>query len=143
VINPLTVIYNCLNGAIFSFPEAVSLSHSLIEEASRVILKLPQLQSSSQQSSKAKEEIEEIRKMFIPQALENKVKEIVEITKDNNSSMKQDVGMGRETEIQYINGWVVRKGEELGVQTEANKRVVEAVTWRAKVVEKYTRDSGL
>ena len=42
-------------------------------------------------------------------------------------SMAQDMEKGRKTEIEFMNGLIVRKGKEVGVPTPANQRLVEAV----------------
>ena len=42
-------------------------------------------------------------------------------------SMLQDLDNGRPTEIDYINGYVVRKGTELGVTLPLNRKIVELV----------------
>ena len=34
---------------------------------------------------------------------------------------------GRRTEIEYLNGFVVREGEQIGIQARANERLVEIV----------------
>lgn len=47
--------------------------------------------------------------------------------RENISSLLQDVMKRRRTEIEYLNGHVVRKGAEVGVRTPANERVVELV----------------
>jgi len=38
-------------------------------------------------------------------------------------SMWQDIEKGRETEVDFVNGYVVRKGKEIGRPTPANERV--------------------
>jgi len=40
-------------------------------------------------------------------------------------SLLQDVMKGRRTEVEYLNGYVVRKGREMGVPTPMNEAVVE------------------
>jgi 2-dehydropantoate 2-reductase len=51
----------------------------------------------------------------------------------NYSSMCMDVRAGRRTEIEELNGWVVRRAAQLGLQVcEANARLSEAV--RARMV---------
>lgn len=42
-------------------------------------------------------------------------------------SMAQDMEKGRKTEIEFMNGLVVRKGKEMGIPTPANERLVQAV----------------
>lgn len=41
--------------------------------------------------------------------------------------MRQDVNAGRKTEIDVINGWVVRTGRTFGVDVSVNERVVALV----------------
>ena len=42
-------------------------------------------------------------------------------------SMAQDMAKGRKTEIEFMNGLIVRKGKEVGVPTPANEKLVNAV----------------
>ena len=46
---------------------------------------------------------------------------------DWRSSMGQDVTKGRYTEVDYMNGYIVEKGEEVGVPTPFNAAIVEIV----------------
>ena len=41
--------------------------------------------------------------------------------------MGQDMAKGRRTEIEYLNGFVVREAEQIGIQARANERLVEIV----------------
>jgi 2-dehydropantoate 2-reductase len=41
--------------------------------------------------------------------------------------MGQDMAKGRRTEIEYLNGFVVREGEQVGIQARANERLVDIV----------------
>ena len=56
------------------------------------------------------------------------------------ASMLQDLEKGRITEIQYINGYVCRKGREVHVPTPCNDFVVQLVTEaeNSKQVPKFT-----
>ena len=42
--------------------------------------------------------------------------------------MGQDMVKGRRTEIEFLNGLVVKKGEEVGIATPTNKILTEIVT---------------
>jgi 2-dehydropantoate 2-reductase len=46
--------------------------------------------------------------------------------------MGQDMAKGRRTEIEFLNGFVVREGTKVGIQARANERLVDIV----KKVEK-------
>ena len=39
--------------------------------------------------------------------------------------MGQDMAKGRRTEIEFLNGFVVREGEQVGIQARANERLVD------------------
>jgi len=46
---------------------------------------------------------------------------------DQRPSMGQDMAKGRRTEIEYLNDFVVRDGEQIGIQARANERLVDIV----------------
>src|SRR5579885_3634379 len=46
---------------------------------------------------------------------------------DQRPSMGQDMAKGRRTEIEFLNGFVVREGARAGIQARANERLVEIV----------------
>ena len=47
------------------------------------------------------------------------------------SSTAQDLARGKKTEIDHLNGFVVRKGEALGVPTPVNRALLALVKrWR-------------
>lgn len=126
MINPLTAIFDCRNGELFIHGAVVKMMRLLLQEASQVLLSLPEIRA-------AMEEDEEIETRFSTQELEVKVLDIAEKTAANTSSMLQDVRAGRETEIEYINGWIVRKGRKLGVECVHNEKLVEMVKAGIKI----------
>jgi 2-dehydropantoate 2-reductase len=46
---------------------------------------------------------------------------------EQRPSMGQDMAKGRRTEIEFLNGFVVREGEKVGLAARANERLVEIV----------------
>jgi len=61
---------------------------------------------------------------------------VCRFTKENRSSMLQDVSAGRRTEVDFINGAVVRRGRELGIPTPVNETLYNLV----KALEKNFRE---
>jgi 2-dehydropantoate 2-reductase len=47
--------------------------------------------------------------------------------RENRSSLLQDVTKGRRSEIDYLNGYIVRKGTDLSIPTPANAAIIRAV----------------
>lgn len=47
---------------------------------------------------------------------------------EHRPSMGQDMVKGRRTEIEFLNGFVVRKGDEIGIATPANAALTDVVT---------------
>jgi 2-dehydropantoate 2-reductase len=41
--------------------------------------------------------------------------------------MDQDMMKGRRTEIEFLNGFVVREGQKVGIEARANARLVDIV----------------
>lgn len=60
-------------------------------------------------------------------AVEQSFKNAYEQHPQLRASMLQDVTKGRRTEIEYMNGHVAKKGEELGVATPLNREMVRLV----------------
>ena len=60
------------------------------------------------------------------------VKAVAEATRENRCSMGQDIDNRRKTEIDVINGAVVREAERLGIVVPYNQMITDLV----KVIEK-------
>lgn len=116
MINPLSVIFNRKNGQLFNHTAIAYLMQILLSETSAVVRSLPELASVPNLDSR-----------FSASRLENIVRHVAEGTAKNTSSMLQDIMAGRETEIDYINGYIIRKGEQLGIHCPHNRRIVQMV----------------
>ncbi|KAI4127482.1 MAG: hypothetical protein LQ347_004588 [Umbilicaria vellea] len=122
MINPLTVIFDCRNGKLFSNFKILRLMRSLLSEASHVIRSLPELQR-----------VPGMEARFSEESLDKIVLGVAEKTSKNISSMLQDVRAGRETEIDYINGYIVKRGQQLGIDCVYNRTLVRMVTDKVKI----------
>lgn len=116
MINPLTVIFDRQNGELFGYSKIHSLMQLLLREASLVLRALPELQKNTELASR-----------FFPERLERLVINIAEINASNRSSMLQDVQAGKQTEIDYINGYIISRGEQLGIDCLHHRTLVKMV----------------
>jgi 2-dehydropantoate 2-reductase len=78
------------------------------------------------------------KKQAGPKAAQGKPKRDEELTAAAKTSFHQDVIKGRRTEIDGLNGYVVQKGQEVGVPTPVNQAIWELM----KSVERGEREGG-
>ncbi len=57
----------------------------------------------------------------IPGDMDAAVRKIAETMQSQYSSTAQDLARGKQTEIDYLNGFIVRRGEALGIATPVNR----------------------
>ena len=107
-INPYTAILDCPNGKILYAP----LYQSTIDQ---LCLELSQLMDAA------------VRIRQTPDALRERIEQVARNTAGNTSSMRADVQRGRQTEIDFINGYVAKLGKELGIETPVNQMLTERV----------------
>lgn len=122
IINPLTVIFDCFNGDLLYNYHISRVQRLLLLEISAVICALPELQG-----------IPGIQARFAPDRLRTLAVSVMANTAKNISSMLQDVRLRNPTEIKYMNGYIVKRGEELGIKCALNYMVVQMVLAREKI----------
>ena len=125
IINPLTVMFDCKNGDLRYNFAITRVMRLLLSEISFVIRSLPELQ-----------DVPNLRVRFSPERLEQLVIGIAEKTALNDSSMLQDVRLGKNTEIDYINGYIVRRGEALGIRCVMNYMLLQMVKGKSQMTDK-------
>ncbi len=111
-INALTAITSLKNGELVEHEETERLLELAVEEACNV--------------AKTKGIVLNYKDPI------THTKEVCKATAVNKSSMLQDVTAKRKTEIDMINGAIVREGKELGINTPVN----ETLTNLVKIIEK-------
>jgi 2-dehydropantoate 2-reductase len=111
VCNPLTALWEVPNGKLLDNPSFGGLRHKTVHEVSEVAQALnPSLASQ-----------------LSPEALDGFVEQVIQENLDNKSSMYHDVQERRRTEIDNLNGYIVRKGAELNIPTPANAGLLQRV----------------
>lgn len=124
IINPLTAILgsgSLPNGALAQFAPADGLIRSLARETSDVLIAHLQHQYAPDFPPA------DLLAMFQPARLRQAVYALVKATSKNVSSMAMDVKMRRETENQYISGYIVELGKRLGVDTPRHRMLMGMV----------------
>ncbi|KAI1919819.1 2-dehydropantoate 2-reductase (Ketopantoate reductase) (KPA reductase) (KPR) [Ophidiomyces ophidiicola] len=129
VINPLTALNDCLNGDLLYNYNISRVQRLLLIEISTVIRALPELQGVPGAMSR-----------FSPERLRTLAVGVMYKTATNTSSMLQDIRLGKETEIDYINGYIVRRGEELGIKCALNYMLAQMVLAKARMLSKQIQD---
>ncbi|KAB8236808.1 hypothetical protein ETB97_011317 [Aspergillus alliaceus] len=129
VINPLTAIMNCKNGELLYNYSFTRIMRLLLIEISSVICALPELQA-----------VPGIESRFSPERLRMMVTQLANKTAKNHSSMLQDVLSRKTTEIEYMNGYIIRRGEELGIKCVVNYTIKHLVL--AKHLQTKQMESG-
>jgi len=109
-INPVTAITGLRNGELLDYEETKSLMTMAVEEAARVALK---------------------KGIPVKGNPVEKVFDVCKATAQNRSSMGQDIDNRRRTEIDFINGGIVREGKALGIPTPVNA----TLTYLIKTIE--------
>jgi 2-dehydropantoate 2-reductase len=110
-INALTALTGFKNGQLLDYPETTRLMEKLVFEAAEVARR---------------------KGVHIEENPIEKVRKAIEATRENRSSMGQDFDHRRETEIDAINGAVVREAQPLGIPVPFNQAVTDLV----KAIEK-------
>ena len=105
-INALTALTELKNGQLLDYPETLRVMEVLVSEAAEVA-----------RQNGVRIEGDPIEK----------VKAVAEATKGNRSSMGQDIDFRRKTEIDAINGAVVREAKRRGIPVPYNEVVTDLI----------------
>ena len=106
-INPLTAVLRCKNGYLLENKHAKQLMEKLCMEA-----------TIAAKSNGIDVDETEIMK---------RAEEVAYLTRENYSSMLQSIIRGKKTEIDYINGEIVKAGMKKGVEMPANSFLIELI----------------
>nr|POE90010.1 putative 2-dehydropantoate 2-reductase [Quercus suber] len=129
ILNPLTSLLDCRNGHLNANDGISRTMRLMLAETSLVINSLPELRS-----------IPGVPMRFSSKRLEQICKSVANTTSENISSMLADVRAGNRTEIDYINGYIVKRGDELGIKCVVNYAIMQTVKAKQMVVKRELAD---
>lgn len=118
-LEPMSAVFDCVNGQLFKNSATSKLMRALLGEIVTVIQSLPELQN-----------VGNVRDQYTVRHLESLTMQLAARTSDSISQMLRDVRHGRRTEIDFINGYFVKRGLELGISCPLNTTFIQMV--RAK-----------
>jgi 2-dehydropantoate 2-reductase len=116
VLNPLTALIDVPNGGMLNNDPLSHVQRAIIAEISKVIQALPEMQGSAELSTR-----------FGTEMLTERFIYVTKLTAKNSSSMREDVRGKRSTEIDYLNGYIVKRGNDVGIDCVANALMVQLV----------------
>ena len=111
VCNPLTALWQLTNGELSSQASFQSIRQNVVEEVSKVGRALRP----------------DLKEQLSPMALDAFVEQVIQENQMNKSSMYHDVMKQQRTEVDNLNGYIVRKGDELGIQTPGNRDLLSQI----------------
>jgi len=140
VINPLTAIMGCRNGDIFTTPSSHRLMQRICQEASNVFMVQTKAETQTWLQTLVSEgiDVDDVAIGRLPRALtktmlEEEVLRVAQATKGNISSMLSDVRHGRTTEIDFINGYLLKLGLTYHVEMPATATLLNLVKMRSAI----------
>jgi 2-dehydropantoate 2-reductase len=106
-INPLTGITGLRNGELLDYNETRDIMHRAVDEAKEVA---------------SKKGVQLIYEDHL-----RKVDSVCQATSRNVSSMLQDLRKQKKTEIDFINGAIIKEGKNLGIKTPINQALTNFI----------------
>jgi 2-dehydropantoate 2-reductase len=124
VFNPITVLINDRVAKALDHPEMMRVIHQIVDEITAVSAAV---------------------KVPLPANMPERVVKSTQEIRDIHTSMYDDWKAGRPTEIDYLNGYIVQKGRELGIPTPANETLtalIKTITEQEKTGPGIVRIDG-
>lgn len=137
VLNPLTALWRCENGAVLARSDGRALANAIASEVAAVARARAEEKVTTTSCDDAVLALQSSMDphSLVPfsndplsaEALCAFVEACAAENAKNKSSMLIDVTMGRRTEMAYLGGWVAREGQRLRVDTPINEALTKAI----------------
>lgn len=125
IVHPLTAINECKTGELLYLFNVTRIMRMLLYEMSAVICALPELQG-----------VPGVEDRFSPERLRRIVVNHMAVSADNIPTMLKDIQSRRTTEIAYLNGWFIRRGEEMGIKCVLNYMIKQLIHTKLALVQR-------
>jgi len=140
VVNPLTAILGCRNGALFKDEASKRTLQDICMEAAAAFQAQLEADTQAFLGSLAPDALERSQAPLgrMPgdlqaDALVQEVKRVAHLTRGNISSTLSDIRKGRPTEISFLNGYLVRLGKQYSVPMPVNSALLNMVNMRSAI----------
>lgn len=119
VLEPLTVVLGCNYEKLLKNSHANHMIDQLLGEILAVVARLPELRGSN-----------EIQYMIRRGDVRNHVYKRLMFLKNSSSRMMVQTMRGHQTDIDFLNGYFIKRGREVGVKCPVNESIVMMVKAR-------------
>ncbi|KIP12045.1 hypothetical protein PHLGIDRAFT_399652 [Phlebiopsis gigantea 11061_1 CR5-6] len=132
VVNPLTALMDCKNGAVLAHPSGRAICERVCLEAANVFraqhaADLRDVRASSREHNTT------FPFQLTKDALVQEVERVAQVTANNYSSMLMDIKRGRTTEIGFMNGYLCDLGKRHNVQMPTNSLLMRLIDLRTRI----------
>lgn len=132
IINPLTALLNCHNGELFEHEAAKVIAGKVCREAANAFLAQWEAEMQEHIFAEGATYVSPPHMLGHSQLVDECIR-VAYATKENSSSMLSDIKMGKPTEIQSMNGYLVALGKQHGVSMAANKMLLDLINLRSAI----------
>lgn len=105
VLGPVSVVYECFNDQLLHSREASRTIQQLLEEISLILRSLPEVSK-----------IPSVDRIFSTERLRKMVFSAIAKSGRNRHAMLQDVMEGKDPKIDFSNGYLLRRAEDMGIE---------------------------
>lgn len=123
VVNSMTALVECYNGELLYNYSFTRVMRMILMEVSAVICSLPELR-----------DIPGVEDRFSAERLRRLTVHMANRTSQNTSSMLQDMQSRRKLDVSYTNGYIVKRGEELGIKCALNYMIIHLLLGKHSVL---------
>ena len=132
VINSLTALMDCKNGAVLAHQSGRAICERVCLEAANAF-RAQHAADLRQSGTSSRDRPVEFPYQLTKDALIQEVERVAQVTANNYSSMLMDIKRGRTTEIGFMNGYLCDLGKRHNVQMPTNSLLMRLIDLRTRI----------